>query len=96
MFNKIIDSLSQPPKSFQNLQFHHQNMNYACQMLVRICNSKSKPHATKYWIALQFQAKFKLSQNRNPIDKAGVIEGLAQREDEMSRKIRALMMEHDS
>ncbi|WPU66225.1 FMN-binding negative transcriptional regulator [Peredibacter starrii] len=37
------------------------------------------------------EGKFKLSQNRNDADYAGVLEGLSRREDEMSQKIRQLM-----
>lgn len=40
----------------------------------------------------KIDAKFKLSQNRVAIDKLGVIEGLSQRGDDMSRAIRSLMM----
>jgi transcriptional regulator len=39
------------------------------------------------------EAKFKLSQNRSTADKTGIIEGLGQRDDEMSLKVRKLMME---
>jgi len=37
------------------------------------------------------EAKFKLSQNRNPIDQNGVIEGLNERKDDMSRRIQEMM-----
>jgi transcriptional regulator len=39
----------------------------------------------------RIEAKYKLSQNRAPEDRAGVLEGLARRTDEMSRKTLALM-----
>lgn len=38
-------------------------------------------------------AKFKLSQNRSVEDKAGVIDGLNERADEMSRAVREMMIE---
>lgn len=41
----------------------------------------------------KIDAKFKLSQNRSPVDKQGVIEGLAARSDDMSQSIRTLMQE---
>jgi transcriptional regulator len=41
----------------------------------------------------KIEAKFKLSQNRSTADKLGVIEGLSQRTDEMSKQIRKLMLE---
>lgn len=40
---------------------------------------------------VELQAKFKLSQNRPPQDLSGIKDGLAQRSDEMSAKIKALM-----
>lgn len=39
----------------------------------------------------KIEGKFKLSQNRTPEDKAGAIQGLSQRTDEMSLKVRDLM-----
>ncbi len=39
------------------------------------------------------QSKFKLSQNRSPLDRQGVIQGLSGRNDDMSREIRRLMQE---
>lgn len=39
------------------------------------------------------EAKFKLSQNRPQEDKDGVIEGLLERTDDMSRSVRKMMME---
>lgn len=39
------------------------------------------------------EAKFKLSQNRPIEDKAGVIEGLLERKDDMSRLVREMMIE---
>lgn len=41
------------------------------------------------------EAKFKLSQNRPPEDKAGVIEGLLERKDDMSRSVREMMLENE-
>ncbi len=41
-------------------------------------------------------AKFKLSQNRTDIDKTGIIEGLARREDDMSKAVLQLMEENFS
>ena len=38
------------------------------------------------------EAKFKLSQNRNDQDRFGVIDGLSQRTDEMSHRIREMMI----
>lgn len=48
-------------------------------------------------VSFEFQiehidAKFKLSQNRSDADKQGVIEGLSSRQDDMSQKIRDMMM----
>ncbi len=40
-------------------------------------------------------AKFKLSQNRSAADKSGVIEGLMERTDEMSRAVREMMIENE-
>lgn len=40
----------------------------------------------------KLDAKFKLSQNREPADWKGVIEGLATRSDEMSAKVREMML----
>lgn len=39
----------------------------------------------------KIDSKFKLSQNRASIDKAGIIEGLTDRSDDMSKEIRCLM-----
>lgn len=39
----------------------------------------------------ELEGKFKLSQNRAPEDRDGVLKGLASRTDEMSRKVLALM-----
>ena len=43
----------------------------------------------------KIDAKYKLSQNRSEADRFGVIEGLGQRSDEMSREIQRLMMENE-
>lgn len=43
----------------------------------------------------KIEAKFKLSQNRSPEDKAGIIEGLLERKDDMSRLVREMMIEND-
>lgn len=42
----------------------------------------------------KIEAKFKLSQNRSMEDRQGIIKGLAQRNDEMSLKIQAMMQEN--
>lgn len=39
------------------------------------------------------EAKFKFSQTRPPIDQQGVLDGLAERQDEMSHRVRAMMLE---
>jgi transcriptional regulator len=44
----------------------------------------------------EIQAKFKLSQNRSPEDRAGVVEGLLRRSDEMSHRVRDLMLENEA
>ncbi|PWU21486.1 MAG: hypothetical protein C5B49_02555 [Bdellovibrio sp.] len=41
------------------------------------------------------EAKFKLSQNRPEIDRQGIIEGLRERTDDLSRSIRELMIESE-
>ena len=41
------------------------------------------------------EAKFKLSQNRSPEDKTGVIKGLLERKDDMSRLVREMMLENE-
>lgn len=41
------------------------------------------------------EAKFKLSQNRSTQDRAGIIEGLGQRQDDMSRLVRQMMIENE-
>lgn len=46
------------------------------------------------FIIEKIDAKFKLSQNRSAEDKAGVIEGLNERTDEMSRAVRKMMIEN--
>ena len=43
----------------------------------------------------QFEAKFKLSQNRSVEDRQGIIEGLSERNDEMSNAIRKMMIENE-
>lgn len=40
----------------------------------------------------RLEAKFKLSQNRDPEDRQGVLEGLRSRPDEMSRKVLEMML----
>lgn len=47
------------------------------------------------FIIEKVEAKFKLSQNRSPEDKAGVIEGLLERKDDMSRLVREMMIENE-
>lgn len=42
------------------------------------------------------EAKFKLSQNRSAEDRHGVIEGLLERTDDMSRLVRTMMVENKS
>lgn len=42
------------------------------------------------------EAKFKLSQNRSAEDRHGVIEGLLERTDDMSRLVRTMMVENES
>jgi transcriptional regulator len=42
------------------------------------------------------EAKFKLSQNRSAEDKTGVIQGLSERADDMSRSIREMMVSLDT
>lgn len=41
------------------------------------------------------EAKFKLSQNRSAEDRQGVIEGLLERTDDMSRLVRTMMVENE-
>jgi transcriptional regulator len=41
----------------------------------------------------KIDAKFKLSQNRGQEDKVGILDGLSERSDDMSRAIRKLMTE---
>jgi transcriptional regulator len=41
----------------------------------------------------KIDAKFKLSQNRGKEDKVGILEGLSERPDDMSRAIQKLMTE---
>jgi transcriptional regulator len=43
-------------------------------------------------LAEKIDAKFKLSQNRSKEDQQGVVEGLSERTDEMSRMVRSLMI----
>lgn len=43
----------------------------------------------------QIEGKFKLSQNRKPEDQKGVLQGLASRTDEMSKKIREMMLRNE-
>lgn len=43
----------------------------------------------------KIEAKFKLSQNRSPADKVGVIEGLGERTDDMSRIVREMMLANE-
>lgn len=43
----------------------------------------------------KIEAKFKLSQNRSPADKAGVIDGLSERTDDMSRIVREMMLANE-
>lgn len=40
------------------------------------------------------EAKFKLSQNRSQADKAGIVEGLSSRSDDMSKAVKNMMLEH--
>jgi transcriptional regulator len=44
----------------------------------------------------RLDAKFKLSQNRDKADREGVLKGLATRKDDMSRRVRELMLREDS
>lgn len=41
------------------------------------------------------EAKFKFSQNRPQIDRQGLIDGLAERSDDMSQSVREIMMNHE-
>jgi transcriptional regulator len=43
----------------------------------------------------KIESKFKLSQNRSVADKKGIIEGLKNRTDEMSKLVREMMIEND-
>lgn len=43
----------------------------------------------------KIDAKFKFSQNRSTADRAGVIDGLREREDDLSRAVRELMLNHE-
>lgn len=43
----------------------------------------------------KIETKFKLSQNRSPADKSGVIDGLKQRTDDMSRVVREMMVDNE-
>lgn len=59
---------------------------------------KDTKHLTSAIIAFtvipeKIEAKFKLSQNRPLIDRNGIIEGLAQRSDQLSNEVQKLMMD---
>lgn len=43
----------------------------------------------------KIDAKFKLSQNRSKEDRDGVIEGLSERSDDMSKSVREMMLENE-
>lgn len=60
----------------------------------------SESALTSAIISFRFQiekveTKFKLSQNRVPQDRQGVIEGLLERSDDMSKLVRAMMIENE-
>ena len=42
------------------------------------------------------EAKFKLSQNRSVEDRKGIIEGLMERTDDMSKLVRTMMVENEN